>query len=132
MSKDQNRRMKQLRKLEMLSIDKSGYATKMLTYFLYTLAYFAVLFFMCVFLLNDNSPINSFIHFFYLFILPIGTNFIYFCDFGYFNFCRAKKILNNYEPINMKEYDYLINNFTEKNNEFFWEQLDKFITSEKL
>jgi hypothetical protein len=125
-----NKRLKQLKKLEKLSTKESNGSTQKTFVIIAFLLFFLSAFFVVDILSNDLFIHYYLVCFIQVFI-PLGLCLIFRCDFRNFNFNGAKKILDSYEPINKnkKKYDYLIN--TEKNNEFFWERLDKFIASEQ-
>lgn len=128
MSKQQdNKRIKKLKKLENLSID-NGSTPKLLVAIIYN---FWVFFISAIVggIVNDLF-LYHFLVYNSVFLILLGSWYISKCDFGDYNFYRAKKILGNYEPVNKKKYDYFIKNFTEENNKFFWKHLVKFIKSE--
>lgn len=124
------KRIKQLKKLKKLSTYESkGTTPKIQTGISFALGGVLISFIVGCFV--DNSSTLSSLIIFDMIFIPFGFYFIGTLNFGNTYFYRVKKILDNYEPVNKKKYDYFINNFTEENSEFFWEYLDKFIESEK-
>ena len=135
MSKDQNnKRMKQLKKLKKLCVNNAS-PQKLLIVVVYN---FSILLISCLIssifigktgILNE-SIIYQFLWGFIINFMILGSWLILTkFDFEEFYFNKAKKILDNYKPINKKKYDYFINNFNE-NSGLFWERLDKFIERE--
>lgn len=135
MSKAQNnKRMKQLKKLKKLCVNNAS-PQKLLIVVVYN---FSILLISCLIssifigktgILNE-SIIYQFLWGFIINFMILGSWLILTkFDFEEFYFNKAKKILDNYKPINKKKYDYFINNFNE-NSGLFWERLDKFIERE--
>lgn len=135
MSKAQNnKRMKQLKKLKKLCVNNAN-PQKLLIVVVYN---FSILLISCLIssifigktgILNE-SIIYQFLWGFIINFMILGSWLILTkFDFEEFYFNKAKKILDNYKPINKKKYDYFINNFNE-NSGLFWERLDKFIERE--
>lgn len=135
-TQDNKRRMKQLKKLKKLCVNYP-YASpqKLLIVVVYNFSISLISYLIgCIFIdkagILNKSIIYQFLWGFSISFMILGSWLILTkCDFDDFYFNKAKKILDNYQPIHKKKYDYFINNFNE-NSWLFWERLDKFIELE--